>query len=882
MMAFDKAKYEKEYLRKQSAKRGLPDDDLVERYAVDLSASEAEVAQQVRAVRAYWNSVRPGTRYADVVGICKSQDERQKTEAGDQMLRKAWWASEAEKETKSAAQNVGKLVEQLKSAHGHLGVVTQTAIDAVADTNGVTSQQVGEAAREAGLHVISPRPLPESALKGKRFETLEVKLQVCGAETIPGLLHPESGEFRILNGYKNVANEALRLDLAIVKECFDAAQKTAPGVTNDAKREALQILKTAGEDQVDFALLTLAHLVDLAKAVAAQGPSAVLDELVAFKLERSEAATIAALLSAERSSSGAASKAQVDRLLAEGRLAEARQLAQAIPDENRDQRAAAIQEVNDARLRLDALTAEISSSVAAGNEVKAASLVHEARQISADDAEELLASVPLAPVAALRVVGDANEVKLIWQPNIGHGEGTTYVVTRSESGPPSSLADGVKVASTSEVTAIDPRSPVARPTHYSVFATAPRRPSSRATSSSITMLPPVGNAEADVGSSDMTVHWSTHPACSAVEVNRTEPGKAPVNIAADHNSCRLTGLPEGVPVHVEIVAVYRTPSGDVLRSNVTHVDATPRSAAKPLDRLRVRHIVTDGELRIRVSWTPVDRSEVRILRAASPPPWLPGAWISQTDLMHYGTELTGTHSNGGSDASIVADLEAGTHHLVAVSIGGTGIVVGASTVVGVTDAIRNPTAQAFGSYATVSWQWPDSAQIAEVHWEVDDDQDIFEITRADYRSQGGAKVPLGHSACKVEIRAMINTEAGKFYSPAVRLMVDESEDAEVRYRVASSSGVGGFSGRSKKITFTSEHGCSDIQIRAVASPGPIMPTSTEGKFVILDERLELGPGKPAEYKVTVPKAISKPYWVRCFVVGGDARLLDPPITELKE
>jgi len=32
----------------------------------------------------------------------------------------------------------------------------------------------------------------------------------------------------------------------------------------------------------------------------------------------------------------------------------------------------------------------------------------------------------------------------------------------------------------------------------------------------------------------------------------------------------------------------------------------------------------------------------------------------------------------------------------------------------------------------------------------------------------------------------------------------------------------------------------------------------------------------------VPKIIKRPYWVRCFVVGGRARLIDPPILSLKE
>jgi hypothetical protein len=880
-MSFDKKKYETEYLRKQNAKRGLPD-DLVERYAIDLSASEAEVAQQVQAVRTYWNSVRPGTRFADVVNICKSQDERLKAEAGDQMLRKTWWAAKVQEKRESAAKNIGKLVDELKSAHGQLGVVTQSSISGLAAANGITPQQVAAAAQEAGLRVIDPRPLPDSPLKSRRFDTLEVNLQVCGARTIPGLLHPGTGEFRIVDGFKCVADETLRLDLPIVKERADAALKTAPGVANDAKREALQILKTAGEEKIDFSQLALAHLVDLAKDVAAEGPAAVLNALIALEVERSDAAVIASLLAEERTSSGAPGKAQVDRLLAEGRLAEARQLAQAIPEANRDERAAAIRQVDDARARLDTRTAEIRIAVDAGDEMRAASLVNEVRKISVDDADELLAAVPLSPVAGLRLVSDGDQVKLVWQPNTGHGDGTIYIVTRCESGPAPSPADGQEVVRTDEVTAIDRRSLVARPTYYSVFATAPHRPSSRAASDSITMLPPVSHTDADVGSGEITVHWSTHPACAGVEVMRTEPGKAPIRLDSQHNSCRLTGLPEGVPVHMEIVAVYRTPTGDVLRSAVAHVDATPRSAARPLDRIRARPITTDGGSRIRVSWTPIDHSDVRILRSEIPSPWPPGTWISQDDLTHYGVEVTGTRVSGRAEVSIEAELDPGVHHLVAVSIGGTGIVVGAATVVGVTDPVRNPTATVFGTYATLSWEWPDSAQVAEVHWQVDDDQDIYQITRADYTAAGGAKVPLGRSACKVEIRAMIHTEAGSFASPAARVILDEGESAELRYRVASSAAVARFGGRTKRITFFSQHGCSGIQVRAIASPGPVMPTSADDKFILLDERLDLGPGKPAEYKVSVPKAISKPYWVRCFVVGGNARLFDPPITDLKE
>jgi hypothetical protein len=61
-----------------------------------------------------------------------------------------------------------------------------------------------------------------------------------------------------------------------------------------------------------------------------------------------------------------------------------------------------------------------------------------------------------------------------------------------------------------------------------------------------------------------------------------------------------------------------------------------------------------------------------------------------------------------------------------------------------------------------------------------------------------------------------------------------------------------------------------------------MPISADEQFVLLDERIDLAPGKPVGYSVTVPKSISKPRWIRCFSMDGKARLIDPPISDLKD
>ena len=64
-------------------------------------------------------------------------------------------------------------------------------------------------------------------------------------------------------------------------------------------------------------------------------------------------------------------------------------------------------------------------------------------------------------------------------------------------------------------------------------------------------------------------------------------------------------------------------------------------------------------------------------------------------------------------------------------------------MVGVLDPVRHLVVTPFATYATVSWEWPPTAELAELSWTVDDSADIVVIGQAQYRSQGGARVPLG-------------------------------------------------------------------------------------------------------------------------------------------
>jgi hypothetical protein len=251
-------------------------------------------------------------------------------------------------------------------------------------------------------------------------------------------------------------------------------------------------------------------------------------------------------------------------------------------------------------------------------------------------------------------------------------------------------------------------------------------------------------------------------------------------------------------------------------------------------------------------------------------------------MTQFGQEVTGRRVAGRNEVAIEAELPPGVHHLVPFSVGGTGIVAGRPASVGITDPVQRLVVTPFAAHATVSWEWPATSQLAEISWEVDGDADCVTIGQAQYRSQGGARVPLGRGPCKIEVRAVIMADGVPYTSPPVQAVVNSVSEVEVSYTISGPPSVGPFGGRSKKVAFSCDLGCAGVQVRMVALPGRVMPTKAEGGFVLLDTTLSLKPGASAEHHVTIPRLVKRPYWLRCFVVGGQARLIDPPIASLKE
>jgi hypothetical protein len=873
-MRFDENEYRDEFLKKHRGTRSAPG-DLMARYAITLPATDVDIAVQLKAVRAYWNKIYTGkSNIAQVAKLCRTEDERLRAEHGAQMETRTWWQARQSDQQKAADASISVMADELQRRYGKLGVVSSGILAQFAGKLGLTPAQATQAAERSGVTVIANVTLPQ-AEPIKQFSTLAKAMAECAAPSVPELLHPDAGRYRIVERYECLADPRKRLDAVAVQTRIAVADKQRKSATVDALRAALAILSKAVRDGVNLDDVALFHAVTVARESAAMSADIAAAALVEAGVEPRDAAIIAVLVAEQGAASGTGPQ-RVPDLLAAGRLREARAAVASLPPES-GERVEATQRVEAAQRRLDELLAAVKAALATPDETRAETLLKEAALISAEDAATELAAVPLPPPVALRAAGDGAVVTLFWRPAPGHDPDTVYVVRRSaQSRPLTAPTEGGPVHEDRGDTCVDPRAPVAQPVQYAVFATDDGRPSSRPATVTVTLVPPVTQLRAEVGPATVALSWSALPD-ARVEVTRTAPGAAPVPVQVSGSGCQAGGLTEGQQQHFEVTAVYTGPDGAELRSVPQHISATPRAEARPISTLRARPVGTEDAIRVRVTWIPVDNSDIRIVRCDREPEVSFGAMVTAEQMAAVGDEVTGTLISAGRETGFETALPAGVHRLVPFAIGGTGIVIGKPVTVAVTDPVRHLAATAFADYATVSWEWPAGAQVAEVSWRLDGTEDVMHIDRGQYRSAGGARVPLGRGPCEIEVRAVITVGKASFTSPPVTTTIGQVGQTSIRYDVAKLGPA--LRGWVKKVTFTADQECSGIRVRMVASPGRVMPTSPSDGEAVLDTTLALRPGVPQEQKVTVPR---KTTWIRCFVIAGQARLIDPPITRLKE
>ena len=324
-MQFDEKRYE-EFLIRHRRNRTNPE-DLMERYAITLPASDAEIAAQVKAVRGYWNRICLGnSRAAGVAKWCRTQDEVLARQPGTKLESSAWWQRQQAERDSAAESSIQGVAADLRQNYGGLGVVTSGTLDKFAASGRLTSAQAEEAARRAGLNVIGKDVSLPDAAPIPNFGQLVRDMEECGAASVPELVHPGSGSFSIVERYECAGDKSKRLDtVAVAKQSNEVEKRGASGADN-ARMRALRILRKADSDGVRLRDVTLYHLVEAVSGAPTSTSAKTMLEKIGVSAR--DAAVIAVLLAERLTTTTTTGLDKVIKLLDAGQLREAKAAAQ--------------------------------------------------------------------------------------------------------------------------------------------------------------------------------------------------------------------------------------------------------------------------------------------------------------------------------------------------------------------------------------------------------------------------------------------------------------------------------------------------------------------------------------------------------------------------
>lgn len=882
MTPFDPRAYEEAVVKplRRWPGRSLPD-DVVSRYAIDLSMTDAQVAQRLAQVRSHWNkaanSAGKGESVKNVYRAFLRADEELRRSDGAAMATAAWWQQRSRARAGARAAEIAELVRTLRSSFGDLGLVAAGQLEAtrLAVAATLSPDEVEQALQTAGVQVGTPLELPRtSGLQDTQFRTLLSTVGNAGVASVVELLHGRLQSFRILESFSSEPPQPHGLTERAVA---DATARENKRSGNAGAKEATGILATAARAGVDLRRLALFHLLCAVRDNHEHGvPSgAMLRHLRDTGLAEDEARLVVFSVRNETVRQRTQGLGAVKELLAEGRLVAARQLLATMAGAEDANAARELVERQSERVR--ALRDAAHTALTADDEREARHLLRQAAELAVDDDElaSQLRRIPPEPPLGLTATAEGVGVRVVWRAAPGHPEETSYRLVRREGRAPVDPADGALVVDGDRGTvAVDTAVPAGRLIGYAVFASADGDAWSRPATVTAEVLPPVHNVQLSTDGGAVFGRWQVHPEAVSVQVRRDDVVVETNGRTAFHDKAATAGKQHAYT----IVASYRRPDGTLAASAPVVARTTNRGEPAPVPMLRLTPRLGDGSPHVAITWRQPDDSEVMVRRAPSPFPWAFGAKVALGDLTGHGEEVAGHTEDQGEWRTLVAPAPTGLHHYAPFTVRDTVAVCGQEVAYGVALPVTGLTCQRLGEEVVLSWLWPGEVGLAEVAWSGTAGSGRMRITRQQYLSGGGCRLRCGPGELTVRVRTVVAAPTGTCTSPDAVLTVN-GRPPVVSYsvRLARRPMAGG----TARVRLTSDEQLPGCTVVVVAAHGPVMPRSpADGTQVLRVARQQFGPDAPVELVAELPR-LRKPYWIRCFLEGSAAVLVDPPITQLK-
>lgn len=887
-MSLDDKRYVAEVLEPARRAGTLP--ELPQRYQITENMPAAEVVARVDEVRRAWRRARQQARFTTLVNRLTAEHSElerlfEDARRGDTGPLRTELRSRGNK----AAERVTELVNEVIAIAGDLGRVTPRGFEEAAARHGIPSDD-GDArarTRKAGVEIREPDELPATA-PIRAYAAYRTGLQVLGHRHAADFLaEKQVAGVSIFDRFAVVGEPRLRLDgptLAALRDRWAERPRNERSTSADTVRTALQGAVGAGGDTV---LRLLQY--EIAEQLRDRRRSGIPDGLlvtqaISLGIDREDARRLVFAIRHEDLGTGASSLHQeLTALRASGRLYEA------------SQHAATAQLPEDAK----ELAAEIGRLVAAAVDLRDQAmdgpmrnlapaevdrrwrLLGEARRLVSDlpSVDEAMRRLAPAPPTDVRVAVSGGVVSVSWQASRSNAGDLTYQVIRQRDRPPANVLDAELTVDRTDGLAARDQKPRVNETLY--YAVSTRRngtdSATLAVSGPVLVRPEPEGIGVHAGDGVVEGRWRLPATAERILVRRVAEGTptatAGAEIAADANGFRDLGVRNNTTYRYWIGAVYLDQSGTAATTVGTVFSATPARKPEPVRSLRALVDPGDPE-RLRLEFVAPGHGKVELVELTDRPQWPVGKELELTTALKAGTPVSGTPTPTG----LTVRRPTRPVFYLALTVAGDMAVVGAVTEFVWVAPLTGLIARRLGTEVTLGWEWPNGLGAVEVGWSPTSEEPRRQrVTRASYEADGGVRVPADPArTVAIVVRPVVRVGAEDRAGAEQRITMPGRQQA--RYEI---TWLGPPWRRRIVVEVSAEQPVRIERLVLGLRPGRVFPLRLD-QCTRLSELsdVELTPGQPVRMEIAAPSQ-SRPYWLRCFVVGDGVELADPLTDQLR-
>lgn len=490
-------------------------------------------------------------------------------------------------------------------------------------------------------------------------------------------------------------------------------------------------------------------------------------------------------------SRAATEEAQVAAMVREGRhVAAAAVLARAPAGFSASLRKQLQKTVDESLSSAKAKTAEARTKLNAGDTAAAEKALRQALAVAADfaPASDLLDRVPPPPPTTLSVQIAGSTAVLSWAPPDTAIDGLSYIIVRSDTGPPQRPSEGEIIATTRETRFIDLTPNCGTPLSYAVFSRRGESDSQQAArQDDVCIVAPVERLK--VSSDDHTIRlaWQLPRGARDAEIRRVYPDTPTKQVAAAPvlGYARTSYVDEtatrGTKYRFHVTACYERHDEPDLRAAAVSelaVITDPPSAFSQLWRDDKR-----DEIRWRPLPQPGEKDELLLLD--------PGTKSVARDSIILRSDIVARAlaALGNQAAVACSKLPFGRRKLQVIRTRGDRTRIGPTLMVNQVTPIESVTLDATRTGAQLSWQWPEGCSLARLRVTIDRKEPEVSVIAADGASQTAirfirAQPPAQVSVC---LTALINEEGPE--SRPVKCDVRLLHQNELRYGLVARTGL---------------------------------------------------------------------------------------------